>query len=679
MMTRVATGFAAAAILATGLGVAGPASAASTGTPSQATAKIVCKVSATAPGAPTVSRTVQVRVQGTAPLATDIAKALDITVAQLKADTAAGETIEQIATAKGISEATFTSTLEQLLKATLESEAAKANLTPAQMTKLVAALDKVIPSLWTANLNALPAGLALPALKVVVRASSASQVSATTSVSIDASQALADIAQALGITVAQLKADTAAGQTIEQIATAKGVSESAFTSALDQLIKTAVDKAAAKANLTSAQANKLMAALDKIAASLWTQNLQTLPKLPVGVLGRSVTVVSPAGGPIGPNVPFGPGAPCGLPGLVCGGAGVIAPPPGAPASSQIAVQGVTISAKGALADIAQALDITVAQLKADIEAGKTVEQIATAKGISQSAFTGALDKLIETVVDAQAGKANLTPAQVTKVLSALDHLAASLWTSNLSGLLTKVILSSGGVAVRARARIIGGPGPFGAFGPGAPCGPATLVCAGPVLKGPPGAVGVRVRGRFVGGPGQFGAFGPGAPCGPPNLVCRAVAVKGPPGAVVGTQVSVKGIANVSIDPTQALADIAQALGITVAQLKADGSAGQTIEQIATAKGITESAFTSTLDQIIQTAIDAQVSKGNLTQAQATALLPALEKIAASLWTANPTALPFGSATKVQVRVSGGPGPFGPGPACALPAPPVAKQAQSKSA
>ena len=81
------------------------------------------------------------------------------------------------------------------------------------------------------------------------------------------------IAQALGITPAELQADFAKGMTIHQIADSKGISQTQFTTALQAAQKAELDAAVKAGKISQAQADKMLQGLTTgLSGALWDSN-----------------------------------------------------------------------------------------------------------------------------------------------------------------------------------------------------------------------------------------------------------------------------------------------------------------------------------------------------------------------------------------------------------------------
>ncbi|HUA05219.1 MAG TPA: hypothetical protein VMB27_15045 [Solirubrobacteraceae bacterium] len=188
---------------------------------------------------------------------------------------------------------------------------------------------------------------------------------------------LNDVAKRLGVTPAQLTA-ALNGATVDQL------------------------QAAVKAgHLTQAQANALAQRL---------KNGQ-VPGFPLGPVGPLVPKVAP----------YGPGGHMGVPGLKP--YSIPAPAPGLGPGPRFGL-GAGFGAFGAIPAAASFLGLTNAQLFQQLSSGKSLAQIATAKGKSVSdleqAMTTAEKKSLDKLVSAKA----ITQAQETQILKQ--------WSSNLS-------------------------------------------------------------------------------------------------------------------------------------------------------------------------------------------------------------------------------------------------------
>jgi hypothetical protein len=70
----------------------------------------------------------------------------------------------------------------------------------------------------------------------------------------------------------------------------------------------------------------------------------------------------------------------------------------------------------------------------------------------------------------------------------------------------------------------------------------------------------------------------------------------------------------------ALSAEAQVLGVTLKQLDADFKAGKTVQQLATARGLTQPQFQAQFQTALKTELDREVTAGTVTQAQETQAL-----------------------------------------------------------
>jgi hypothetical protein len=84
-----------------------------------------------------------------------------------------------------------------------------------------------------------------------------------------------------------------------------------------------------------------------------------------------------------------------------------------------------------------------------------------------------------------------------------------------------------------------------------------------------------------------------------------------------------------------LGEVAKVLGISTSQLQQDLRSGQTVQQLATAKGMDEATFQSKLVSQTRTDLDQQVKAGSMTQNQENAILQRLGNGTPPLWNGTP--------------------------------------------
>jgi hypothetical protein len=84
-----------------------------------------------------------------------------------------------------------------------------------------------------------------------------------------------------------------------------------------------------------------------------------------------------------------------------------------------------------------------------------------------------------------------------------------------------------------------------------------------------------------------------------------------------------------------LNEVAKALGITTAQLQQDLQSGKTVQQLASAQGMDETAFRSKLASVTKTDLDQQVKSGTITQNQENAILQQIQNGPLPLWDGAP--------------------------------------------
>jgi hypothetical protein len=91
---------------------------------------------------------------------------------------------------------------------------------------------------------------------------------------------------------------------------------------------------------------------------------------------------------------------------------------------------------------------------------------------------------------------------------------------------------------------------------------------------------------------------------------------------------------------------AQVLGVTAKQLNADFKAGKTVQQLATAKGLSQAQFQTQYQAALKTQLDQAVAAGTMTQAQEqqaikrlTTSVPNWDRVGAARPSPSPTATP----------------------------------------
>ena len=186
-------------------------------------------------------------------------------------------------------------------------------------------------------------------------------------------------AKALGMTAEELKAELMAGKTIAQVATAKGVAISTVTDALVAEFKAHLDEEVASGEHTQAEADAKLAEFTTRVADM-------------------VNNVRPAGGP-GMGKGEGPGA---------NGHG----PRGG--------KGAPVEAA------AKALGMTAEELKAELMAGKTIAQVATAKGVAISTVTDALVAEFKAHLDEEVASGEHTQAEADAKLAEFTTRVADM-------------------------------------------------------------------------------------------------------------------------------------------------------------------------------------------------------------------------------------------------------------
>jgi hypothetical protein len=197
-------------------------------------------------------------------------------------------------------------------------------------------------------------------------------------------------------------------------------------------------------NLTQSQANALEQRLKQKGAN---------PAVPFGLFGPGGL-----GGPYGPGGPGGAGGP--------GGFGPKGFGPGG-AAPQLRHFAVPFAAAAGIGPAATYLGLTDAQLLQQLSSGKSLAEIATAKGKSVTGLEQALSAAMKTRLSKLVAAKILTAAQEAKVLN------------NLSARIASQVNQKGGAFPRFRApglRFKGVPSPP-QKGPGTPLGPASQLFA----------------------------------------------------------------------------------------------------------------------------------------------------------------------------------------------------------
>ena len=99
-----------------------------------------------------------------------------------------------------------------------------------------------------------------------------------------------------------------------------------------------------------------------------------------------------------------------------------------------------------------------------------------------------------------------------------------------------------------------------------------------------------------------------------------------------------------------LNEVAKALGITTAQLQQDLQSGKTVQQLASAQGMDETAFRTKLASVAKTDLDQQVKSGAITQNQENGILQQIQNGPLPLWNGVPPKR-FGPRTKPSPQPS----------------------------
>ncbi len=197
------------------------------------------------------------------------AKALGISSDTLKTDLRNGQTIAQVAKAKGVAVQKVISAMVADAKAKIDAQVSAGHLTSDQATKIESGLTTMITNLVNGTRPKPPTG-AVPA----PRAGHAGRFGGP-GASLDAA------AKALGISSDTLKTDLRNGQTIAQVAKAKGVAVQKVISAMVADAKAKIEAQVTAGHLTSDQATKIESGLTTMITNLVNG---TRPKPPTGAV-----------------------------------------------------------------------------------------------------------------------------------------------------------------------------------------------------------------------------------------------------------------------------------------------------------------------------------------------------------------------------------------------------------
>ena len=142
-------------------------------------------------------------------------------------------------------------------------------------------------------------------------------------------------------------------------------------------------------------------------------NLASIPlaaKIYVGAIGGLALL----GGGVAIGAHLGGGAqPTSSTAIVARPTPSASPSPGARNAAAQAVRRAALSAE------AQVLGVTLKQLDSDFKAGKTVQQLATAKGLTQAQFQAQFQTALKTLLDREVAAGTVTQTQETQSLQRL--------------------------------------------------------------------------------------------------------------------------------------------------------------------------------------------------------------------------------------------------------------------
>ena len=168
------------------------------------------------------------------------AQALGMTAQDLKAELDKGQTLRQVAQARGGDAAKVEQAVADALKAEVDKAVAAGKLSQARADQAKSRVDQAVSRLMDANLGAArqakPDAKAHPLLLAGAR------------------EAYAAAAQALGLSAKDLKAELDKGQSLRQVAQARNVDPATVQQAMVTALNTRIDQAVTNGRLTQDQA-----------------------------------------------------------------------------------------------------------------------------------------------------------------------------------------------------------------------------------------------------------------------------------------------------------------------------------------------------------------------------------------------------------------------------------------
>jgi hypothetical protein len=293
-----------------------------------------------------------------------VATALGLTADELKTELQAGKTLADIAKEKSVDVTKVTSAVAVALKAKLDAALADGKLTQAQYDEQAARLTEKATSIVNGEK---PDGMGFGGGH---GPGGPGGHGAFGMVFADES-----VATALGLTADELKTELHAGKTLADIAKEKSVDVSKVTSAVAATLKAKLDAALADGKLTQAQYDEQSEKLTEKATSI--------------VNGEKPDGMGFGGG-------CGPGGP--------GGFGMV-------------------FADGS---VATALGLTADELKTELQAGKTLADIAKEKSVDVTKVTSAVAAALKAKLDAALADGRLTQAQYDEQSAKLTEVATSI-------------------------------------------------------------------------------------------------------------------------------------------------------------------------------------------------------------------------------------------------------------
>ena len=208
-----------------------------------------------------------------------------------------------------------------------------------------------------------------------------------------------EMAKALNISASTLHSDLQSGQSLLDVATTQGISESTLEQTLTTYVDNQIQTMVSSGKLTSTQATNAEAEFAKRLPTMLSHK-GLPPKLGQGPMnghgqGNGQTPANGQGGMMGQPPANGQGAPSGQP------MGKRRPP-------------LPISPS----ELAKALNISTSTLHHDMQSGQSLLDIATTQGISESALEQTLTTYVDNQIQTMVSSGKLTSTQATNMEAA---------------------------------------------------------------------------------------------------------------------------------------------------------------------------------------------------------------------------------------------------------------------